>query len=80
MSVYSAMAGDCPPVTSSGAALSCSPVSNGYTVTIGTGSAITVVPTLENCIPEVVDAVELGGAVVAALAAAFGLKLLWRAF
>lgn len=79
-SVYTAMAGDCPPVTSSGEPLSCSPVSNGYTVQIGSGTALTVVPTLENCIPEVADAASLGGLVVAALAAAFGLKILWRAF
>lgn len=79
-SVYEAMAADCPPVTSTGFPLQCSAVGNGYTVKIGNGSTVTVVPSLENCIPEVADASILGGLVVAALAAAFGLKIIWRAF
>jgi len=75
------MAADCPPVTDGkGEAVQCTPVETGYTVKVGNGSTITVVPTLENCIPEVADAATLGGLVVAALAAAFALKVLWRAF
>lgn len=79
-SVYTSMAADCPPVNDAGLAVQCSPVATGYTVQIGTGTVLTVEPSLENCIPEVEDAAELGGLVVAALAAAFALKVLWRAF
>lgn len=79
-SVYWAMAADCPPVNNAGLAIQCAPVATGYTVKVGTGGVTTVVPSLENCIPEVADAATLGGLVVAALAAAFALKVLWRAF
>lgn len=79
-SVYQAMAADCSPVTNTGASLLCSSVSNGYTIQIGGGAIIGVQPVLENCVPEVADAATLGGLVVAALAAAFALKILWRAF
>lgn len=78
-SVYSAMAADCPPVTSSGDVLACSAVSNGYTVQVGTGTTITVNPILQACVPELSDASALGGLVVAALASVFALKILWRA-
>lgn len=78
-SVYEAMAADCPPVTSDGVPVQCSPVSNGYTVQVGIGPVRTVNPTLENCFPEYADAAELGGLVVIALVAAYSLKLLWRA-
>lgn len=77
-SVYSAMAADCPLVTSDGSALSCTPVATGYTVKIGNGAEKLVVPTLELCIPEVADAAELAGLIVLALASAYALKLLWK--
>lgn len=67
-------------MTADGSALSCSAVATGYTIQIGNGAVKTIVPTLENCIPEVADAATLGGLVVAALAAAFVFKVLWRAF
>lgn len=79
-SVYRAMASDCPPVTASGEALLCSPFSSGYQVKVGAGNWNTVYPSLINCSPEVADAATLGGLVVVALAAAFALKILWRAF
>lgn len=79
-SVYTAMAADCPPVNNAGLIVQCVPTKTGYSVKIGTGTTYTISPSLENCIPEVADAAQLGGLVVAALAAAFALKILWRAF
>lgn len=79
-SVYAAMAAACPPVTSTGASLQCSSIANGYTIQIGGRAIVVVNPVLENCVPEVVDAATLGGLVVASLASAFALKILWRAF
>lgn len=79
-SVYAAMAADCPPVTSDGSILTCTPTATGYTVKIGNSAEIIAVPTLEECIPEVQDAVVLGSLVVAALVSVFVVRLLWRAF
>lgn len=79
-SVYTAMAADCPPVNDAGLIVQCVPTVTGYLVKVGNGNTFSVSPVLENCVPEVADAAELGGLVVAALAAAFALKILWRAF
>ncbi len=78
-SVYSAMASSCPPVTSSGKPLVCSPLTNGYSVQVGNGPVVPVYPVLVDCVPEVPDAISLGGLVLLALALAFGMRLLLRA-
>jgi len=74
------MAADCPPVNNAGLPLQCTSTLSGYDVQVGTGAVVSVNPSLEPCLPEVADAVTLGGLVVFALASAFGLKILWRAF
>jgi hypothetical protein len=79
VAVYSAMAAQCPPVTSSGQSLSCSSTSSGYTITVGGGNPVSVSPTLESCNPEIADASALAGLVVFALASVYAFKLLMRA-
>lgn len=78
-SVYSAMAADCPPVNNAGLPVVCTATATGYSVKTGSSWAAPITPPLVNCLPEVADAAALGGLVVAALAAAFALKILWRA-
>lgn len=79
------MAADCPPVTATGYGMTCDPfltngTTVGYRVYVNNVVATMVYPNLEQCVPEVADAAVLGGLVVSALAAAFALKILWRAF
>jgi hypothetical protein len=78
-SVYRAMASSCPPVSSQGDPIICSVNSSGYSVQVGGGAVVNVVPSLIPCLPEISDASALGGLVVAALASVYAFKLLWRA-
>jgi hypothetical protein len=77
--VYRAMAASCPPVTASGDPLVCTATATGYTVQVGNNSAIQVSPSLTPCVPELSDASELAGLVVAALASVYAFRLIWRA-
>jgi hypothetical protein len=77
--VFRAMAASCPPVTASGQPLVCFVTDSGYSVKVGDGSAVQVVPSLIQCVPELSDASELSGLVVAALAAVYAFRLISRA-
>lgn len=83
--IYSAVAADCPPVNFLGFPTTCRPTADGVEVSqhvssSGAKMTIFIKPELIPCVPEIADAVELGGLVVLALASAFALKVLWRAF